>query len=198
MTAFRSAPALVVLHTLRISGRTPTAALPELTGLTPAVIEDELAAASGDGDVVQHEGVVAGWSLTINGRHRHLDLLDRERTSARRGAEILAAYDDFMAMNDWFKHLCTEWQLQNHPRTCVDRLDDAHPRVDAVAHRLADALTRFGPYAVRFRAALDRLRAGDFTAFTTPLAASYHDVWMHLHEDLLLTLGRDRSATDGT
>ena len=31
-----------------------------------------------------------------------------------------------------------------------------------------------------------------------PLSDSYHDVWMQLHEDLLLTLGRDRSTADGS
>jgi hypothetical protein len=29
------------------------------------------------------------------------------------------------------------------------------------------------------------------------MSASYHDVWMELHEDFLLTLGRDREAADG-
>jgi hypothetical protein len=29
------------------------------------------------------------------------------------------------------------------------------------------------------------------------LTRSYHDVWMELHEDFLVTLARDRSAADG-
>ena len=51
---------------------------------------------------------------------------------------------------------------------------------------------------MRFSTALERLRAGDTDAFTRPLTDSYHDVWMQLHEDLLLTMGRERSSADGS
>jgi hypothetical protein len=34
--------------------------------------------------------------------------------------------------------------------------------------------------------------AGDRAAFTAPLVESYHTVWFELHQDLLLTLGRQR------
>ena len=98
--------------------------------------------------------------------------------------------------NGWFKALCTEWQLHDHPRSCVQRLGERHREVDAIGHRLAGAITRFSPYPSRFDTALIRLRAGDANAFTKPLTGSYHDVWMHLHEDLLLTLDRPRSDLD--
>jgi hypothetical protein len=55
----------------------------------------------------------------------------------------------------------------------------------------------FNRYVSRLRAALDRLRAGALDALTKPLSGSYHDVWMELHQDLLLALGRTRSAADG-
>jgi hypothetical protein len=194
---FRSAPSLVVLHTLRIAGRAPASTLPELTGLSLDVIETELRAALDAGDVVHRDGVMAGWSLTPGGRERHVELLAHERASARCDAVILAGYDDFIALDGWFKRLCTEWQLHDQPTSCVQRLHDRHHQVDAIARRLGDALTRFLPYAPRFATALARLRAGDADALTRPLTGSYHDVWMHLHEDLLLTLGRDRSRTDG-
>jgi hypothetical protein len=41
------------------------------------------------------------------------------------------------------------------------------------------------------------LADGDTAAFARPMSHSYHDVWMELHEDLLLTLGRERDAADG-
>lgn len=197
MRPFQSAPSLVVLHTLRITGRAPTATLPDLTGLPPDVIETELVAATTAGNVCHHHGAVPGWSLTRGGRNRHRELLAHERATARRDAEVVAGYDHLMALNDWFKSLCTEWQLHDHPSSCVQRLHARHGQVDAMARRLGDALTRFGPYAPRFATALERLDMGDPDAFTTPLTGSYHDVWMHLHEDLLLTLGRDRSSIDG-
>ena len=198
MPPFPSAPAFVVLHTVRIGGRVPTATLPGLTGLTMDAIDDELSAAADAGWLCHHEGVVSGWSLTPAGRQRHLALLTHERAAAGRDAEIVAGYDDLMGLNGWFKSLCTEWQLHDHPASCIDRLVAEHPQVDAITGRLAGALTRFSPYTARFARALERLQAGDLDAFTMPLRDSYHDVWMQLHEDLLLTLGRDRSGTDGS
>ena len=196
MAAFPSAPSLVVLHALRISGRAPTPTLPELTGLEVPVIDGELTAAADAGHVVHHEGIMTGWSLTADGRRWHGDLLADERSRAGRDAELGAAYDDFIALDGWFKTLCTEWQLHGHPPSCVQRLGDRHAEVDAITQRLSAAITRFGPYSARFGAALVRLRAGDGDGFTKPLTGSYHDVWMHLHEDLLLTLDRPRTQTD--
>jgi hypothetical protein len=34
---------------------------------------------------------------------------------------------------------------------------------------------------------------GDHQLFTGVMCGSYHDVWMELHEDLILTLGIDRA-----
>ncbi len=198
MAPFQSAPPLVVLHTLRITGRASAATLPALTGLTIDVIDDELGAAVEAGWIGHHDGLVPGWSLTPDGRQRHRTLLTHERAAAGRDAEIVAGYDGLMGLNEWFKTLCTEWQLHDHPTSCIDRLIATHPRVDATARRLGDALTRFRPYTVRFSTALERLRAGDIDAFTRPLTDSYHDIWMQLHEDLLLTMGRERSSADGS
>jgi len=62
---------------------------------------------------------------------------------------------------------------------------------------LSAGLSRFRDYQDRLDAALDRLAAGDAAAFATPMSASYHCVWMELHQDLLLTLGRERDDADG-
>jgi len=194
VTPYVSAPTLVVLHALRIAGRAPTSTLPELTGLAPPVIDGELTAHADL--VVHHDGVMAGWSLTAAGRERHAELLADERVGADRDDEVGAAYAELVARNGWFKALCTEWQLHDHPRSCIQRLAERHHEVDAICRRLTGAITRFGPYSSRFDTALIRLRAGDIGAFTKPLSGSYHDVWMHLHEDLLLTLDRPRSDLD--
>ncbi len=59
---------------------------------------------------------------------------------------------------------------------------------------LAGALDRYRPYGPRLRHAVDRVEAGDGRWFTKPVMPSYHTVWFELHEDLLSTLGLDRSA----
>ena len=50
------------------------------------------------------------------------------------------------------------------------------------------------PYVVRLDGVLGRLRAGDAQMFTGVMCGSYHDVWMELHEDLIITQRIDRSA----
>jgi hypothetical protein len=62
---------------------------------------------------------------------------------------------------------------------------------------LSEGLSRFRGYQERLPAALERLEKGDTAAFATPMSASYHCVWMELHQDLLLTLGRERDEADG-
>lgn len=71
-----------------------------------------------------------------------------------------------------------------------------HP-CSAMFNQLSAGLNRFADYRIRLAAAIARLRAGDAAAFAKPMSASYHCVWMELHQDLLLTLGRKRSQADG-
>ena len=79
----------------------------------------------------------------------------------------------------------------------ISRLAGIHQRLLAcVLEPLEKALPRFAAYRVRLAAALDRVRGGDTTAFARPMADSYHDIWMELHQDLLLSAGRERGAAD--
>ena len=123
MAPFQSVPSLVVLHAVRITGRAPTATLPELTGLSVDAVRRELSAAAETGDVCARDGALAGWSLTPAGRRRHDELLTDERVAAGRSSEVLEGYDELIRLNGWFKRLCTEWQLGDHPASCIERLD---------------------------------------------------------------------------
>jgi hypothetical protein len=62
---------------------------------------------------------------------------------------------------------------------------------------LAGALHRFVRYPVRLHSAFERFQGGDRDALARPLSGSYHDVWMELHQDLLVSLGRQRAEADG-
>ena len=48
----------------------------------------------------------------------------------------------------------------------------------------------------RLTAALGRVEAGEIEGLTKPLANSYHDIWMELHEDLIVTLQLTRTEAD--
>ena len=54
-------------------------------------------------------------------------------------------------------------------------------------------MARFGPYGPRLHEAAEKVQGGDHHLFTGVMCSSYHDVWMELHEDLILTLGIDRA-----
>ncbi|MEY2591762.1 MAG: hypothetical protein QOJ67_3746, partial [Acidimicrobiaceae bacterium] len=111
--------------------------------------------------------------------------------------ELERSYGEFLALNEPMKRLCTEWQLEGKPARCVHELTALHLDLEPVLAALGTTSPWFDRYPPRFRAALDRLRAGDSDALTKPLSGSYHDVWMELHQDLLLTLGRTRTDADG-
>ena len=50
------------------------------------------------------------------------------------------------------------------------------------------------PYAARLSNTCKRVMNGETNMFTGVMCGSYHDVWMELHEDLILTQGLDRVA----
>ena len=149
--------------------------------------------------------------LTKEGRAAHPALLAEAVTDAERDG-VGRTYDAFIPVNQRFKEVCTRWQVRPGPDGSEEPNDHADEAYDAaVVGELgsihddavkalapaAEASPRFGRYGERFEAALDRVRGGDQAAFARPMSHSYHDVWMELHQDLLLTLGRERDASDG-
>lgn len=199
---------LLVMHALRLSGFAGADRVAASTGLDEATVATTLAAAAGDGHAVERTGRISGWMLTPDGRTAHAALLADEL--ARHDARVVVEAADaaFLQLNEPFKALCARWQLlpdgsvndhsdPAHDDAVVADLTPVHERVVAITGELAGTLPRFGRYPRAFTAARARLAAGDRTAFAKPLSESYHDVWMELHQDLLSTLGRERSAADG-
>ena len=75
-----------------------------------------------------------------------------------------------------------------------DRLSSIDDRVGPLVSSVAAVIDRFAPYraAASRRAPTGRRRRHEW--LTSPRIDSYHTVWMQLHEDLLLALGKDRSS----
>ncbi|TQC43494.1 hypothetical protein EEB14_42730 [Rhodococcus sp. WS4] len=78
----------------------------------------------------------------------------------------------------------------------VEQLAATDAELVAPLTELSETLPRFARYLPRLAAALDRVRSGDNAAFARPMYDSYHDIWMELHEDLILSSARTRSAAD--
>lgn len=151
------------------------------------------------GFVVRKRNLLA---VTPEGRERHAAwarLADDapERDAAQR------AYEAFLPLNAELIRLCSDWQVRpggvpndhadlRYDWGVTDRLRALDERAGAVARRLARAVPRFARYRPLLRDALRRVEDGEQEWFTSPRIDSYHTVWMHMHEDLLTTLGLRR------
>ncbi len=57
---------------------------------------------------------------------------------------------------------------------------------------MAASLPRIGRYVTRLDRAAECVAGGDTKRFTGVMCESFHDIWMELHEDLIVLQGIDR------
>jgi hypothetical protein len=198
------------LHLLVLKGNASTSLIADILGNDIDQAATTLDSLQASGRVLQRSGRIAGWGLTADGRQLHDELLTAEADTQAPMSELREIYTRFVPVNAAFKALCTDWQLrtvdgQQVPNDHSDAGHDEKVHADLrVVHaaalplcaEMSNALPRFGRYARRLSAAEDRFSAGDLSALTAPLRESYHDVWMELHQDLLLTLRLTRGEGD--
>jgi hypothetical protein len=206
--ARRSDPRLLVLHGLRLKGQAEAPAIAESAGLATADVEACLERLAADGLAVHRDTPMAAWSLTPAGRAEHARLVGREIDAARVRQTIEGAYERFRALNGGVLDACSRWQVRDIAGTAVvnDHRDPAydarvvadlaalHGGVEPLCDDLAGALERYRPYGDQLSRAVAKVEAGERDWFTKPRLPSYHTVWFELHEDLLTTLGLDRTA----
>ncbi|HST83157.1 MAG TPA: hypothetical protein VLL08_15590 [Kineosporiaceae bacterium] len=122
-------------------------------------------------------------------------------------ARVRRLLEAFLPINRTLRELCTAWQIRpdgsvnDHSDAMYDagvrdRLDDVHDSTVPVLDRLTAVLPSIGEYAPRLQAALDRLDSGETAWLASPLLESYHTVWMHLHQELLMRLGMTRKEDE--
>jgi hypothetical protein len=206
MSAHHSDPRFRVLHALRIKGFAKADLLAEVTGLPEHDVEGELADLQTHGLAVFREAR-ALWQLTPAGREAHATALAVDIHHPGLREALGDSYGPYLKLNEEFKELCGAWQLRDgspndhtdaaYDRQVIDRLLEIDRKVQPICHALAAQLDRLAPYGPRLRHTAQRVDAGDVRMFTGVMCGSYHDVWMELHEDLILTLGIDR-ATEGS
>lgn len=197
---------LLVLHVLRIKGATPPATLADLTGLDPSAVSAVLTSAVVLGHAVAKEGRQLTYRLTPEGKEAATKQL-REGTTPADTAAAEAVYAAFVPLNNDLKVLTTDWQVRDgQPNDHTDPVYDGAVivRLAAVSDAINAALpapdgplARMSRYRPRFASSLARVQTGELAAFARPLAESFHDAWMELHQDLLFTLDRPRDAADG-
>jgi hypothetical protein len=180
-----------VLQALRVRGFATTEQIAESTGLSDAVIESTLEGTDERGHT-QVNGKRKLHALTPAGRARTVLLADDRLSKADRDV-IADAYESFLFPNRDFKELTTDAQ---NGADVTERLEAVHAQIDGVLATLTAVEPRFERYGDRFERAITAYRGGDHDALARPLSGSYHDVWMELHEDLISTLGRERTEDD--
>ena len=159
------------------------------------------------------DDVVALGAVRVRGKY--LALTDDGRAMhavwarvADDSAGYLAAarlHEGFHELNVELLTICTAWQVRptgaandhsdaKYDWDVIDKLERLHERSAPRMRRVARDISRFDGYDRRLRSALKRvIEDGDREWFASPRVDSYHTVWNHFHEDLLLALGRDRA-----
>lgn len=202
-----------VITALRVKGFADGEVVAEAASLSADEAGALLDALGQAGLAKRREGAVSGWSLTPDGRAAHAEGVERERERTGAVEALETSYAAFVPLNTDLKAACSDWQIRTTPdgdqapndhedagydAAVIGRIGDVHRRTLAeVVEPLQPACARFSSYATRFTSAWERIENGDHSAVARPLSGSYHDVWMELHQDLLVTLGKDRSAADG-
>ena len=192
------------MHALRIKGMAASETLAAMTGTSEAEVTAALQAMEAGGLAKFFEARDM-WMMQPAGREEHADRLPAQVEALDLDA---LPYDNFLGLNDRLKQVCTDWQVRDgEPNDHSDGDYDANV-IDQLVALNADAqptvalcgavIPWAGTYGPRLGAACDRVVAGDPKALTGVMCDSYHDVWMELHEDLILIQGIDRAAEGST
>lgn len=210
MMSAASCPELLVLHGVRLRGFADTLEVAERFGLDPFRTADRLSGYEQRGAVsFARFADLGGWSLTAAGRTENERLLTVELETVGGRQVLQEVHHEFLPWNARLVEACTAWQLRptdqdpfaqnDHvdaawDERILDELTSIERALGPIAARLGGLLERFEGYDVRFSTALERAREGQPSWVDGSAVESCHRVWFELHEDLVATLGIDRSA----
>jgi hypothetical protein len=116
-------------------------------------------------------------------------------------------FDGFLPINRRLRDVCSAWQTRpdgapnDHTDAAYDdgvrdRLDEVHSAIGPILRRLSEVEPRLATYRPALQAALDKFDDGESNWLASPLIDSYHTVWMHLHQELILMLGLTRAEDE--
>jgi hypothetical protein len=125
----------------------------------------------------------------------------------RSDPDIAGLVEKFETINARFLTTMSSWQqidvggrkvVNDHSdpaydEKVIERLDRLVLRLNPLMTALAVHDERFGLYPRRFRGALDGIASGRHELVSSPTEDSVHNIWFEFHEDLLRTIGRERT-----
>jgi hypothetical protein len=189
-------------HALRIKGFAGSDTVAEVAGLSVDQAEAHLKALLAAEQALFRENRSL-WQLTPAGKEAHKAAIV-EDVPKPVAANLHHPYQTFLQLNDSFKVLCTDWQLRDgepndhaddeYDEAVIARLYELDETAQPVVAELSSHLDRLSPYGPRLTGARQRLVDGNLKMITGVMCNSYHDVWMELHEDLILSQQIDRAA----
>lgn len=186
--AAESGDALAVLMAVRVKGRAAIAAVADASGVAAAGVRAVLTAACARGVARALDG--DRYALTADGKAEVAVLAARAAVDR---ARLAVCYDEFLAHDGVLKQAITAWQEERSTARFAAVRATATSAMLAV-ERLAMVAARYAAYGRRLGRVRDRLAAGDDSAVAHPGGDSLHQVWFELHEDVLVMLGRTRTA----
>lgn len=198
-----SDPFFRTFHALRIKGFAKADTIAEVADLPQPLVDEHLTELERRGWAVFREARQL-WQLTASGCDEHLVSLGQDVGGAALRSELADRYRQFLAINESLRSLCAEWQLRDgvandhtdgaYDAAVVQRLVQLDEAAAPVVTAMGDVLARLAPYGPRLARTCQRVVEGERNMFTGVMCGSYHDVWMELHEDLILTQGIDRAV----
>ncbi len=198
-----SDPFFRTFHALRIKGFAKAETIAEVADLPLSLVEEHLEGLQAR-EWAQYREARELWQLTTVGREEHHIALTEDVGGTHIGLQLHHEYEAFLQLNDRFKALCGDWQLRNgqpndhtdakYDKAVVQRLVAIDADAAPVVAKMGEVLARLAPYGPRLARTCQRVVDGETKMFTGVMCGSYHDVWMELHEDLILTQGIDRMA----
>lgn len=200
--AHQSEPAFRAFHALRIKGFAKVDMVADIADISVDEAETHLKALL-EREHAMFREARALWQITPAGKEAHREALDAD-APANVVAALHESYETFLGINTAFKELCGDWQLRDgqpndhsdaaYDKAIIDRLVAMKDQSVPVVAAMGEVLGRLAPYVPRLESTANRVVAGEQNMFTGVMCGSYHDVWMELHEDLILTQGIDRAA----
>src|SRR4051812_21300699 len=197
----QSDPLFRTQHALRIKGFATVETVADVAGCPTVTAHEHLTDMQAKGQT-QFREARGLWQLTPDGRAAHAEALAADVAGFDLAAWAVV-YERFLELNESFKSLCGDWQLRDgapndhtdgaYDAAIVERLIELDRRAQPIAAAIAAEFARFGPYGPRLAGSRQKVEAGETKMLTGVMCGSYHDVWMELHEDLILTQGIDRA-----
>lgn len=190
---------LHLLRALRVRGHATVDELAHRFEASSPTILDHLLDHEARGRVVRTR--FAGhnsWSLTEAGKTHGEGLLAAELDSHDARPIVEQVYQRFLPLNAQVAHACTQYQLTvlgidgTTAASAIAQLREPARELVHLEDCLVAHLPRFRGYAARFATALSRAET-EPEWITAMDRDSCHRTWFELHEDLIATLGLQRT-----